>query len=57
MMTGEDSVGQFAETFGAGPALVPLAVGLRAVATVLDDRGRTARGTGDAVGPPQFADG
>src|SRR5262249_39327766 len=56
-MAGEDGVGQVVEPLAATAALVPLAVGLGVVATGLDGRGRTARGTDDAVGPPHVADG
>src|SRR6476620_7884625 len=57
MMAGEDGGGQIVEAPATALALVPLAVGLGVVAAVLDDRGRAARGTGDAVGPPHVTDG
>jgi hypothetical protein len=57
VMTGEDGAGQVVEPLATAPAFVPLAVGLGAVAAVLDDRSRRAEGAGDAVGPPHVADG
>ena len=44
MMAGEDGVGQVVEALAAGPALVPLTMGLGVVAAVLDDRVGTTAG-------------
>jgi hypothetical protein len=57
MVTGEDGPGQVIEAARAGPAIVPLPVGLGVVLAVLDHIPGVATGAGDPVGPAEVTNG
>ena len=56
VMAREDGAGEVVEPLAAAAALIAPTLGLGIVETVLDGRGRAARGAGDAIGPPHVAD-
>ena len=57
MMSSKDSVGQVIKAFVAVAALLALTGRFRVIKATLDDIFGLTRGTHDAVGPAQLADG